>query len=74
MVKIRLSQTGSKNRKTYRIIAIDESAKRDGRAIEILGYYNPLVKPAQFEIKRDRVSHWVSQGAQVTDAVKKLLA
>ena len=73
MVKIRLTQTGTKNRKTYRIVAIEEGKRRDGRAIEILGFYNPLVKPPQISIKRDRVNYWVSVGAKVTDAAKKLM-
>lgn len=72
MVKIRLSQTGSTNRKTYRLIAIDESKRRDGRALEILGFYNPLVKPPQVNIKRDRVEYWLSVGAQLTGAAEKL--
>ncbi|MBI4066129.1 30S ribosomal protein S16 [Candidatus Gottesmanbacteria bacterium] len=73
MVKIRLTQTGSKNRKTYRLIAIEEGKRRDGRAIEILGFYNPLVKPPQVSVKRDRVEYWVSVGAQLTPAAEKLL-
>lgn len=73
MVKIRLTQTGTKNRKTYRLIAIEEGKRRDGRAIEILGFYNPLVKPAQVSIKRDRVDYWLSVGAQLTPAAVKLL-
>lgn len=74
MVKIRLTQTGTKNRKTYRLIAIEESKRRDGRAIEILGFYNPLVKPAQVSVKRDRVDYWLSVGAQLTPAAKRLLS
>ena len=74
MVKIRLSQTGSTNRKTYRIVAIEEGKRRDGREIEILGFYNPLVKPAHTSVKRDRVNYWISVGAQMTPAVEKLLA
>ncbi len=73
MVKIRLTQTGTTNRKTYRIIAIEEGKRRDGKAIEILGFYNPLVKPAHVSIKRDRVEHWLSKGAQPTETVVKLL-
>lgn len=72
MVKIRLTQTGTKNRKTYRLVAIEEGKRRDGRAIEILGFYNPLVKPAQINIKRDRVDYWLSVGAQLTPAAEKL--
>lgn len=73
MVKLRLTQTGTKNRKTYRVVAIDESKRRDGRAIEILGYYNPLVKPAQISLVRDRIAYWLSVGAQLTPSVKKLV-
>ncbi len=73
MVKIRLTQTGTKNRRTYRLIAIEEGKRRDGRAIEILGFYNPLVKPPQVSVKRDRVDYWLSVGAQLTPAAEKLL-
>lgn len=73
MVKIRLTQTGSKDRKTYRIIAIDERERRDGRAIEILGFYNPNVDPEEIKIDKKRVEHWVKNGAQMTAAVEKLL-
>lgn len=73
MVKIRLTQTGTKNRKAYRIIAIEEGKRRDGRAIEILGFYNPLVKPPQISLKRDRVDYWLSVGAKLTPAVEKLM-
>ena len=73
MVKIRLTQTGTKNRKTYRLIAIEEGKRRDGRAIEILGFFNPLVNPPQIRIKKDRVDHWVKAGAQLTAAAEKLM-
>lgn len=73
MVKIRLAQTGTTNRKTYRIVAIEEGKRRDGRAIEILGYYNPLVKPARLSLARDRITYWLRHGAQPTGAVTKLL-
>ncbi len=73
MVKIRLSQTGTKNRKTYRLIAIDERKRRDGRAIEILGFYNPLVKPPQTSVKKDRIDYWLSVGAKLTPGVQKIL-
>ena len=73
MVKIRLTRTGTTNRKTYRVVAIEEGKRRDGSAIENLGFYNPLVKPAQIVLKKDRIAYWVSKGAQVTPAVEKLL-
>jgi len=73
MVKIRLTQTGKRNAKQYRVIAIEEGKRRDGDAIEILGFYNPLVKPPQIILKKDRIDYWVSVGAVITDSVKKLI-
>lgn len=73
MLKIRLTQTGTTNRKTYRVIAIEEGKRRDGKALENLGYFNPLVKPPKVVIDKERIAYWVSKGAQVTPAVDKLL-
>lgn len=73
MVKIRLSQTGAKNSRSYRIIAVEEGKRRDGRAIETLGHYNPRVNPPHLAVKRDRVAYWLSVGAQLTESTKKLL-
>ena len=73
MLKIRLAQTGTTNRRTYRIVAIEEGKRRNGKSVEILGYYNPLVKPPQIQIKKDRIEYWQKNGAQVTPAVEKLL-
>jgi small subunit ribosomal protein S16 len=73
MIKIRLAQYGAKNRRTYRIVAIEEGKRRNGRPVEILGFYNPLVKPAQFTLEKDRLAYWQSQGAQLTVGVAKLL-
>lgn len=73
MLKIRLAQTGSTNRKTYRVVAIEEGKRRNGRNVEILGFYNPLVKPPQIRIQKDRIEYWQKLGAVVTPAVEKLL-
>lgn len=73
MLKIRLTQTGTTNRKTYRIIAIEEGKRRDGKAVEMLGHYNPLVKPPQIVVNRQRIAYWQSKGAQITPAVVRLL-
>ena len=73
MVKIRLTMTGKKNQRTYRVVAIEEGKRRDGRAIEILGFNNPLIKPAQLVLKRDRIAYWQSVGAQLTPTVEKLM-
>ncbi len=72
-VKIRLSRTGKRNAPSYRIIAIDSRSPRDGRPLEILGHYNPSMTPPSFDIKKDRLEHWQSVGAQTTEAVEKLL-
>ncbi len=73
MVKIRLAQYGAKNRRTYRIVAIEEGKRRNGTPVEVLGFYNPLVKPAQFSVDRARLSYWQSQGAVVTTGVSRLI-
>ena len=74
MVTIRLTQTGTTNRKTYRLVAMEKGKRRDGRAIEILGFYNPLVKPAQIKINKDRVEYWLSVGAQLSPSAKKIVS
>lgn len=73
-IKIRLKQTGSRNRRTYRVVAVDESKKRDGSVVEILGFVNPLVKPTQISLKRERIDYWQDKGAQLTPPVIKLLS
>ena len=73
MLKIRLAQYGSKNRRTYRIVAIEEGKRRNGRPVEVLGFYNPLVTPAQISIDKDRLAYWQKLGAKITIGVSKLL-
>ena len=75
MVTIRLSRGGAKKRPFYHIVVTDSRNKRDGRFIERLGFYNPVAKGAEetLRVDRDRVNHWVSQGAQPSDRVAKLL-
>lgn len=73
MVKIRMTQTGTRNRKTYRFVVMEDSKRRDGKNIEILGFYNPLVKPPQVSVKYDRVKYWLSVGAQMTEGVVRIL-
>ncbi len=72
MVKIRLSRTGKKNAPGYRIVVADSQAKRDGRIIEKIGFYDPKTKPATVKFDQKRLDFWLSQGAQMTEAVKKL--
>ncbi len=73
MLKIRLSRTGKKRQPSYRIVVADVNSKRDGRIVERIGYYNPLVDPIEYRIDEARALHWLSVGAQPTDAVNRLL-
>ena len=73
MVKIRLMRAGAKNRPYYRLIAIDERSPRDGRKLEELGTYDPIAKGAQIRLHADRITKWVSHGAQMTPAAKALI-
>ncbi len=73
MVKIRLRRTGAKKKPTYRVVVADARAPRDGRFVEIIGYYDPRTEPATFNIQEDRAVYWLSVGAQPTDVVRKLL-
>lgn len=75
-MKIRLARGGSKKRPFYRIVAADSRMPRDGRFIEKLGTYNPLLpKDSEERVKMDveRVQHWLGQGAQPTDRVARML-
>lgn len=75
-MKIRLARGGSKKRPFYRIVAADSRMPRDGRYIEKLGTYNPLLakdNDQRVVMDIDRVKHWLAQGAQVTDRVSRML-
>jgi small subunit ribosomal protein S16 len=65
---------GNLNRPYYRMVAAEESYRRDGRFIEIVGFYDPLKKPDWAEVKTEAVLKWLSRGAQPTDTVKRILA
>ena len=72
MVKIRLSRTGKRNAPAYRLVVTDSRAKRDGRIIEKIGFYDPKTKPPTLKFDQNRLDFWVSQGAQMTEVVKNL--
>jgi len=74
-VMIRLQKAGktANKRYNYRIVAIQKSASRNGRNLEILGYYDPAKRPAAFSVKKERVDYWVSHGAQLSDTVRSLI-
>lgn len=75
MVVIRLSRGGAKNRPFFNIVVADKRNRRDGRFIERIGFYNPVAKEGEegFRIAADRLSHWVGNGAQLADSVRKLV-
>ena len=73
MVKIRLKRMGMKKEPFYRIVITDSRNARDGRAIEEIGYYNPVSEPVQLKINEERAKYWLSVGAQPTDTVRALL-
>ncbi len=72
-VHIRLSRVGATKRPSYRVVAIDSRRPRDGRALEILGYYDPLTEPATVRIDAERLAAWVSKGALPSATVAKLI-
>ncbi len=74
MLRIRLSRTGKKGQPSYRIVVTDKRMKRDGRIVERIGNYYPLTESNEFKIKETRALHWLSVGAQPSDAVRRLLA
>lgn len=73
MVKIRLARFGSKKNPIYRIVVADERTPRNGRALESIGRYNPQLNPSLIEIDEARAKHWLSQGAQPSQPVRRLL-
>ena len=73
-VKIRLNRMGAKKRPFYRIIVADSRAPRDGRFIETVGTYNPLIEENQVSLKEERVLEWLSKGAQPSDTVRNILS
>ncbi|MFZ0724859.1 MAG: 30S ribosomal protein S16 [Desulfobacterales bacterium] len=72
-VKIRLARHGAKKRPFYRIVAADSEAPRDGKYLENLGTYNPLLESEAVTLKTERIQHWVANGATPTATVKNLL-
>lgn len=72
-VKIRLARHGAKKKPFYRIVVTDSETPRDGRFLENVGTYNPLVDSDQVVLKQERIKYWIGQGAIPTDTVKSLL-
>jgi len=75
MVVIRLSRGGAKKRPFYQVLVANKADARDGRFIECVGYYNPMAtkEADKLNLKLERITHWVSQGAQPSDRVRYLV-
>jgi len=72
-VRIRLQRIGRPKRAYYRVVAIDQRAKRNGKPIEILGQYDPVLQENKLSVKQDRVEYWIKNGAKPSDTVADLL-
>jgi small subunit ribosomal protein S16 len=72
-VKIRLTRKGTKKRPFYRIVAADIESPRDGKFLERLGTYNPMVDPSAVTLKEDRIKYWLNEGAQPSTTVRSIL-
>ncbi|MCL1910016.1 MAG: 30S ribosomal protein S16 [Kiritimatiellaeota bacterium] len=72
-VKVRLTRTGANKDNCFRVVAADTRFPRDGRFIEILGWYDPKKTGKNFGIKLDRVEHWTSNGAKLSETVASLV-
>jgi len=73
MLRIRLRRTGKKKQPSYRVVVADARAPRDGRFVEIIGFYNPRTDPPTFRIEEERALYWLSQGAKPSEPVARLL-
>jgi len=72
-MKIRLTRMGSKKRPFYRVVALDSAARRDGRPVEFLGHYNPMVEPNEIVLDMEKIEKWLEKGAQPSNTVRSLL-
>jgi small subunit ribosomal protein S16 len=74
-VRIRLQKAGKSSNKSYnyRIVALPKKEGRDGRTLDILGYYDPAKKPAAYSINKEKIDQWVAKGAQMSSTVRSLM-
>ncbi len=72
-VKIRLARHGAKKKPFYRIVAADIESPRDGKFLELLGTYNPMVEPVAITLKEDRINYWLGEGAKPSTTVQSIL-
>ena len=74
MLMIRLARVGARKQPYYRVVVIEKERARNGRSVEVVGTYNPRTSPASIDLKRDRIEHWVSKGATMSETVSKLMS
>jgi small subunit ribosomal protein S16 len=74
MLSIRMTRVGSKKKPYFRVIVTEARSKRESDFLEAVGTYNPRTKPAQVELNKERVQHWLGKGARPSDSVRTLLA
>lgn len=72
-VKIRLRRMGAKKSPFYRVVVADSRSPRDGKCIEEIGYFNPMVEPAKIKLDMEKVEKWIKNGAQPTERVKSII-
>lgn len=72
-VKIRLTRLGKKNDPKYRIVAVEEGKKRDGRYLEKIGFYDPVKQPHVLTVDREKLQKWLDRGAQFSEGARKLI-
>jgi small subunit ribosomal protein S16 len=73
MLMIRLARFGAKKKPSYRVVVIEKEKARNGRSVEVVGYYNPVSHPAKVHLEHERIDHWVKAGAKPSDTVARLL-
>jgi len=72
-VRIRLMRMGRKKRPFFRVVAADARSPRDGKFLDLLGYYDPLKQPYEFKVDAEKVKSWLQKGAEPTETVRALL-
>ncbi|MDR0800515.1 MAG: 30S ribosomal protein S16 [Endomicrobium sp.] len=72
-VRLRLQRKGKPKRPYYRVVAVDQRAKRDGEPIEILGQYDPIAKDNKFNVNMERINYWLGTGAKASETVAVLI-
>jgi len=73
MVRLRFRRVGGKGQPSYRLVAADKESPRDGKFLEVVGFYNPRTEPATITLKEDRIYDWLNKGAQLSDSARQVL-